>query len=227
MEIVHDNNSETKQREAFKPTYFKGSYSDEAWLNRSEDNASDYMRKIADNGAYANFNKFYVQLPHKLYRCLGLTIYEKMILTELVAYMGANSRCFPTQETIALNIGASSKTVSDHLWSLSEKDFIWVDYRNHNNLYFLAANLQDNPYVVLSELTHQFIREKRNFEKLNEKLLLASVKKFIDGGKYAEYATEIQRTYMNSAESGDYSDEPEKVKEIVKRFKKHLETLVK
>jgi hypothetical protein len=226
MEIGNNNSTATNQSVALKPTYSKNSHFDEVWLNRNDESASDYMRKIAENGAYANLNKYYVPLPHKLYRCLGLTIYEKMILIELIAYMGTNIHCFPTQETIALNIGASSKTVSDHLWRLRDKDFIWIDYRNHNNLYYLAANLQDNPYIMLSELTHQFIREKRNFGTVNEKVLLASIKKFIDDEKYAEYAKLIQHIYMSCAELDDHSDELEKVNEIIKRFRQHLETLV-
>lgn len=226
MTNANNSNGATNQSEVFKPTYSKSSYCDEVWLNRNDEIASDYMRMIAENGTYASFNTYYVPLPHKLYRCLGLTIYEKMILTELIAYMGKNSNCFPTQETIALNIGASSKTVSDYIWRLRDKDFIWVDYSNHNNVYYLAANLHDNPYVVLSELTHEFIREKRNFGMVNEKALLSSVKQFVDDGEYAEYTKEIQQVYMSCAEMEDHSNESQKVKEIIKRFKQRLGTLV-
>jgi biotin operon repressor len=220
------NRTATNQSETLQPTYRKSLHHDVVLLNRNSESASDYIRKVAENGTYASVNTYYVPLPHKLYRCLGLTTYEKMILIDLIAYMGTNSYCYPTQETIALNIGASSKTVSDHLWELRKKDFIGVDYRNHNNLYYLTPNLQDNPFIVLSELTYQFIREKRNYENVNEKALLASIKKFVDGERYVECAKGIQQTYMSSAELSDYSEESSKVKEIIKRFKQHLETLV-
>jgi hypothetical protein len=213
----------TQQEEVRIPTYLKGHYCDEPWLNRNEESASIYIRKVTETGQYANLNTNFVQLPHKLLRCLGLTTYEKIILTDLIAYMGKNNYCYPTQETIALNINASSKTVSDHLKSLNEKDIVWVDYRDHNNVYYLAANLQDNPYIILSELTHQFIREKRNF--VNEKKLLARVKVFVSSEKYADYAKEIQSTYKESADLDDYSNESEKVLETIERFKKNLKDL--
>lgn len=226
MGVGNNSNKTINQSVELKPTYSKSSYCDEVWLNRNDESASDYMRSIAENGTYANNNSYYVPLPHKLYRCLGLTIYEKMILTELIAYMGTNCYCFPTQETIALNIGATSKTVSEHLWRLHDKGFVIVDYRKHNNVYYLSVNLQDNPYVVLSELTHEFIREKRNFGMVNEKTLLSSIKQFVDGVEYGEFANEIQQAYMRSTKVDVHSSELKKVKEIVMRFRGHLETLV-
>lgn len=128
----------------------------------SREAANEYLPKIAKDSTYTNKHTGFTIVPQKLSRCYGLTEYEKLILIDLWAYMGDNHKCFPSHESIARNVGCSSKTVERHIGSLEEKKLIMIGRGQRNHTYYLPNDLHKNPYIMLSEKTHEFVSEVRD-----------------------------------------------------------------
>jgi predicted transcriptional regulator len=141
------------------------------YQNKPEFNgkANDYLDKIAKDNTYTNVHNGYTIIPHKLLRCFGLTQYERLIMIDLLSYMGNKDKCYPTQEAIARNLGCSSKSVERNLKTLAQKKLIIIKKTNRNNVYYLPDNLHKHPYLLLSEKTHEFISLAR--QSVNEREL--------------------------------------------------------
>lgn len=123
--------------------------------------AYQYMDETAKEDTYTAVHKGYTIVPHKILRCYGLSQYEKLILIDLISFMGDKSSCYPTKETIARNVGCSSKSVERHIRSLKEKGLIYINEGNRNHEYYLPRNFHQHPYLLMSEKTHEFINEVR------------------------------------------------------------------
>ncbi|QJC52574.1 helix-turn-helix domain-containing protein [Paenibacillus albicereus] len=111
------------------------------WLIKNNTAANTYMDEVAKESNFTGCHKGYTILPHKIHRCYGLNVYEKLILVDIIAYMSDKSQCYPTMEMIARNVGCSSKTVERHIESLAEKKLILVS-QSKNNTYYLPNYLQ-------------------------------------------------------------------------------------
>lgn len=157
--------------------------------NREATNA--YLSKVAIESSFTELHKGFTIVPHKIIRCYGLTAYEKLILIDLWGYMGDKNHCFPSLETIARNISSSSKTVERHIHSLADKNLILISKSKKNHTYYLPSNLHKNPYLLMSESTHEFIREVRN--TVNDCKLSKWVKEMVKSEVYSSYVNELTR----------------------------------
>jgi hypothetical protein len=157
--------------------------------------ANTYMDKVAKEKTFTDVHKGYTVVPHKIHRCFGLSQYERLIMIDLLAYMGDKSKCFPTQETIARNIGCSSKSVERHLKSLAQKHLILISGTNRNNEYYLPNDLHEHPYLLLSEKTHEFIASVR--QSVNERELTNWVEQIVKSEKYKEFITKLEKVFRS------------------------------
>lgn len=72
------------------------------------------------------------------------TVYEKMVYLNLCTYAGRHTMCFPSQETIAKDLGITRMMTSKVLKKLQELGGIYIvnqvkeNGRKTSNLYFLA-----------------------------------------------------------------------------------------
>lgn len=107
-------------------------------------------------------NRGYVIAPQKIIRCFRLNDIEKVLLLELLSYMGANDYAFPSHKRLAFKLGKkSTASIKNALKSLKDKGFI--DWRKGggdigSNRYTLN-DLYSNPYLIMSEFTHFFVEE--------------------------------------------------------------------
>lgn len=107
-------------------------------------------------------NRGYVIVPQKIIRCFRLNDIEKVLLIEILSYMGANDYAFPSHKRLAFKLGKkSTASIKNALKSLKEKGFI--DWRKGggdigSNRYTLC-DLYSNPYLIMSEFTHFFVEE--------------------------------------------------------------------
>ncbi|WHH57950.1 helix-turn-helix domain-containing protein [Petroclostridium sp. X23] len=114
----------------------------------------EYMKELAENKEFIETHTLYTPIPHKISRCINLGSTAKIILLDLIGYMGDEHYCYPPIEDIALNCGMSHTTVQNNIKELEEKRFLIVN-RNYNNTYYLLNALHLNPYILLSEVLHE------------------------------------------------------------------------
>lgn len=152
--------------------------------------ANQFMDKIAQESQFTQTHKGYTKVPQKIHRCFGLSQYEKLILIDLVAYMSNKHKCYPTIETIARNVGCSSKSVERHLQMLHQKSFILISQSRKNNEYYLFNNLHVNPYLLISEKTHEFVNSVRH--SLNERELTSWIRKITSGENYQTFINKLE-----------------------------------
>lgn len=160
-------------------------------FNYSSEAANKYLPKIAQESTLTDKHKGFTIVPQKFHRCYGMTGYEKLILIDLWAYMGDTHHCFPSLETIARNLGCSSKTVDRHIHTLEEKKLVLIGTSQRNNTYYLPNDLHKNPYLLMSEKTHEFISEVRN--TVNDSKLSQWINTIVNGENYNGHISDMTR----------------------------------
>ncbi len=73
--------------------------------------AWEYLREMAVDERVKVCHELFIPVPQKLLRCLSITHQAKMILLDILSYMGKNNHSFPPIDDIALNCGMSHATV--------------------------------------------------------------------------------------------------------------------
>ncbi|WP_099190812.1 helix-turn-helix domain-containing protein [Tepidibacter mesophilus] len=121
----------------------------------SKNKGWNYMQELAQNNELIENHTLYTPIPHKISRCLNLGSTPKIILFDLVSYMGNKYYSYPSIDDIALNCGMSHVTVQANMKELEAKKFLIVK-RRRNNTYYLPDGLELNPYILLSEVLHGF-----------------------------------------------------------------------
>ena len=115
---------------------------------------SENIKMTANNG--------YVIAPQKIIRCFRVNEIEKLLLLEIISYMGENNYAFPSHKRLAFKLGKkSTATIKNTLISLKDKGFIdWSGGGGDlgTNRYYLK-DLFSNPYLIMSEFTHFFAEE--------------------------------------------------------------------
>ncbi|OXM87396.1 BlaI/MecI/CopY family transcriptional regulator [Paenibacillus rigui] len=122
---------------------------------------------------------FYAKVPQEIRRCFFLDGNAVNVLLELVSWgmldRGRKRKITEwfaiNQQVMALHLGLSENTVCTKLKELQKKDFIEVQRRGRRNFYRLNTTL--NPYIVLSEALHGFIRHvytKSNYDVVLEQM---------------------------------------------------------
>jgi hypothetical protein len=162
------------------------------WLIKNNKAANAYMDEVSKESNFTGYHKGYTILPHKIHRCYGLNLYEKLILVDIIAYMSDQSQCYPTIEMIARNIGCSSKSVERHIGKLAEKKLILIS-QSKNNTYYLPNYLHCHPYLLISEKTHEFIGSVR--KQVNERELTLWIQEIVKSDDYMAYTARLQRLH--------------------------------
>lgn len=158
-------------------------------FNENRQAACQYLGEVAKDTSFTQHHKGFTTVPQKIHRCFGLTPYQRLIMIDLFGYMGDKHFCYPSQETIARNIGCSSKTIGRHLESLVEMGMILINESQRHHTYYLPDDLHKNPYVLLSEKTHEFISEVRN--TVNDYNLSLWINGIIYGEGYDEFLAKL------------------------------------
>lgn len=164
------------------------------WLVKNNKSANVYMDEVAKESEFTEYHKGYTIVPHKIHRCYGLNLYEKLILVDIIAYMSDQNKCYPTIEMIARNIGCSSKSVERHLGKLAEKKLILIS-QSKNNTYYLPNYFHYHPYFLISEKTHEFIKGVR--KQVSERELTTWIQEMVKGEKYKMYTEQLERLHKN------------------------------
>lgn len=105
-------------------------------------------------------NKGFVIAPQKIIRCFRLI--EKLLLLEILSYMGANDYAFPSHKRLAFKLGKkSTASIKNALKSLKDKGFIdWSSGGGDMGTnHYVLMDLHYNPYIIMSEFTHFFVEE--------------------------------------------------------------------
>lgn len=159
------------------------------------------MMSMAKDDSIVKHHSVYSPIPYKLNRCIGLSAVEKVILIDLIGYMGNSRSCYPIIEDIALNCGITHTTVEKHIKSLEEKRFISV-MRRHNNSYLLKDYFHANPYIVLSEILHKFKKRIQSTNYLNERSQALFIKSIIQSSYYSEAISKMLKIYDRGVRYG-------------------------
>lgn len=111
-----------------------------------------YMR------CYQSNNGYFLPIPQVLRRCFFLSSNEKTVLWELMSWFDKDGFRRISLKTLSLYTGLSEKTVSKMLNGLVEKEII---HRKHTSSVdmFMIQKLKENPYILLSEAIHHWIKE--------------------------------------------------------------------
>lgn len=110
-------------------------------------------------------NKGYTIAPQKILRCYRVTDFEKVLLIDLVSYMGDNGYAFPSHGHLAFKHGKkSTASVKTALKSLRDKGFIkWhTGGGDLGTNHYRLKELYFNPYLILSEFTQYCVNEILN-----------------------------------------------------------------
>lgn len=163
------------------------------WLIKNHKAANEYMDTVCQESRLTSRHKGYTKVPHKILRCYGLSDYEKLILIDIIAYMSDKNLCYPTIETMARDVGCSSKSIERHVAGLSEKKLILISQDRKNNTYHLPSYLHTHPYLLMSEKTHEFIGNVR--KNVNERELTHWVQGIVKSDEYKAFTMKLQKLY--------------------------------
>ncbi|MNZ90436.1 hypothetical protein D3C78_1093990 [compost metagenome] len=150
-------------------------------------------------------NQYYIPYPHMLRKCYGLSMNERSVLLDIISHLGENDEAFPSQETIACNLGLSESTVKSAINALVKKRFIkTVRRRGHVNRYRIDA-LEDNPYVGMSETIHYFLRLYQP-KYIKRSAIQSVISAVVNSDSYAKYANKLYEVYRSPYTDQSYPD---------------------
>lgn len=147
--------------------------------------AWEYLREMAVDERVKVCHELFIPVPQKLLRCLNLTHHAKIILLDIMSYMGKNNHSFPPIDDIALNCGMSHATVQKYMIELEEMRILKV-HRRHNNTYYLVDELKLSGCIILSEVLHEFRRRMKGAYFVSEKQKNKFLKKMLNIDAYTE-----------------------------------------
>jgi DNA-binding MarR family transcriptional regulator len=96
-------------------------------------------RNIVLLGADALSQKGFTQVPNALLRHKSISPGAKLVYTMLLSYAWQNDFCFPGQETLAKDMGVTSRSVRTYLKELEGKKFLTIQQQGQGrvNIYHL------------------------------------------------------------------------------------------
>ena len=97
------------------------------------------QRNIVLRGADALSQKGLTQVPNALLRHKTISPGAKLVYTMLLSYAWQNDFCFPGQETLAKDMGVTSRSVRTYLKELEAKKFLTIQQQGQGrvNIYHL------------------------------------------------------------------------------------------
>lgn len=116
-------------------------------------------------------NAFFVVVPDTLRRCYFLSSTEKDVLWELISWANVDAGfCKVLQGIISQNISLSISTVKSAINSLVKKGLVEKrKVTKRENLYRIA-DMSKNPYILVSEAVHYYLRDFIESHKNNDYL---------------------------------------------------------
>lgn len=99
-------------------------------------------RNIKLVGADALSERGFVQVPVAIVRHNDITMGAKMAYTSLLSYAWHNDYCFPGQDRMAEDIGATRQSVNTWIKELERKGFIKVTRRGQGKSNLYEVNLK-------------------------------------------------------------------------------------
>lgn len=139
------------------------------WLN----DMKTQFHYISDEGAFAELdmeqekdsfvmclqgnNTYFLSVPQVLRRCFFLSVNEKAVLWELMSWLDDTGFSRVSLKTLSLYTGISEKTVSSMLNGLAKKGIIRRKHTSSTDM-FMVCDLSKNPYILLSEGIHYWIK---------------------------------------------------------------------
>lgn len=185
--------------------------------------ASKYLIGMAEDKRLAICNTHYTIVPHKLLRCINLSPQAKIILLDLLSYMGDSNSAYPPIEDIALNCGMSHATVQKFIMELEEKRILKI-HRRHNNTYYLLDELKLSGYITLSEILHKFRRRMKRAYMVSEKLKNKFLKGMVTTQAYADALDTLEDVRVClSNDPTDGWKQTERYKSAISAFVKFVE----
>jgi len=100
----------------------------------------------------------YLTIPESVKRCYYLDANEKLVLFELYSWAKEDGKCKIAMDLVSLKLGITEKTVRKCIKELARKKFVQVSKQGRSNNYTFD-DLKNNPYLVLSEFIHEFIKD--------------------------------------------------------------------
>jgi len=124
-------------------------------------------------------------------------------MNEAYYFLGENKDAFPYQETIACNLGIGEYTVKSAITSLEDKSS--SKHKGQVNRYSIDQ-LEANPYLVLSENVHFFLRlyQPRYIKKT---LIQPVIETIINGDSYKSYINRLYEAYHSKQSNLDIAYE--------------------
>lgn len=186
--------------------------------------ATEVMQELAGDKYTKLCHEYFVQIPHKLLRCMNISLPAKFILFDIIAYMGNKNHAYPSIEDLALNSGVSHITVQTYIKELEDKMILRVE-RKHNNTYFVYEELRLNGYIILSEVLHAYRKKMKEVRNVSERTKNHLLRRMLDTVAYKDALEQICEDRRAEKRHEDKDDKyiPFFVKEAVKDFKKSIE----
>ena len=92
------------------------------------------QRNIVLRGADALSQKGFTQVPNALLRHKSISPGAKLVYTMLLSYAWQNDFCFPGQETLAKDMGVTSRSVRTYLKELEAKKFLTIQQQGQGRV---------------------------------------------------------------------------------------------
>ncbi|WP_187296356.1 helix-turn-helix domain-containing protein [Tepidibacter mesophilus] len=199
----------------------------EKQLAITKQGATEVMKKLAEDEYTKLFHEYFVQIPHKLLRCINISLPAKFILFDIIAYMGNKNHAYPSIEDLAFNCGASHITVQNHIKELEDKKILRVE-RKHNNTYFIYDELRMNGYIILSEVLHAYRSKMKEVKNVSERTKNQLLRGMLCSDVYQEALEQICGERQREKRQEDKGDNyvPYQIKSAVDSFKKAVEAKI-
>ncbi len=168
----------------------------------SKKSATEVMTELASDDLTNVCHKYFVQIPHKLLRCSNLSHQAKIILFDIIGYMGNNSYAYPPIEDIALNFDMNHSTVRKYINELEDKKILRVE-RRHNNTYFIYDELRLSGYIIISEVIHAYRRKMKQVKNISERKKNMFLKSIMDSPEYQSALAVVEGNRFNLMKDRD------------------------
>ncbi|AIE58850.1 MULTISPECIES: helix-turn-helix domain-containing protein [Bacillaceae] len=151
------------------------------------------MERLVNMSKESISENHFVAVPNSLRKCIGLSANDKDVLYDILWSINDNESCFPSKSTIAERLNIGESTVGRSLNKLHSMYFLNIENRvGTSNLYSICL-LEDNPYLIISELTHWYKKRYKTVD-VPKNFCKSKVSKAISkylAEKHKEYADRL------------------------------------
>ena len=174
------------------------------------------MERLVNMSQESISENHFVAVPNSLRKCIGLTANDKEVLYDILWSINDNESCFPSKSTIAERLSIGESTVGRSLNKLHSMYFLNIENRvGTSNLYSVCL-LEDNPYLIISELTHWYKKKYKTLD-VPKNFCKSKVSKAVSHfltEKHKEYADKL----FNCCNNQDYKTMLDEFLEEMNKF---------